>query len=179
MIQQPPSYNFLITRSHHRPNNNYKKKSLPSVLIDFTAMVLCELIPRTIQGGRSLPELLFFVQKITHQANINCRTLLVALIYLQRAKSHLPKRAVGSDDTAHRMFLGAILLASKFLQDSAWAATTTISNRMLYQICNGLFTIEEIFQLERAFLKLIQYNCWLDEKDLESFVLRHRQDFSI
>lgn len=33
MIQQPPSYNFLITRSHHRPNNNYKKKSLPSVLI--------------------------------------------------------------------------------------------------------------------------------------------------
>ncbi|CAO3662053.1 unnamed protein product [Rhizopus stolonifer] len=143
-------------------------------------MTLCELLPtrRTIKEGRSLPELLFFVQKITHQAEINCRTLLVALIYLQRAKSHLPRRAVGCDDTAHRMFLGALLLASKFLKDSAWT-TTTLTNRQLFHHCNGLFSMEEIYQLEKAFLKLIRYNCWLDDKDLNDFVLFHRQDFSI
>jgi hypothetical protein len=68
------------------------------VTIDFTAMMLCDLIPtRRLAKGRSLPELVFFVKKITHQANINCRTALVALIYLQRAKVALPKHAVGND----------------------------------------------------------------------------------
>ncbi|KAI9249547.1 cyclin domain-containing protein [Sporodiniella umbellata] len=143
-------------------------------------MTLCELLPtrRTLEGGRSLPELLFFVEKMTHQANINCRTLLVALIYLQRAKSHLPRRAVGCDHTAHRMFLGALLVASKFLKDSAWT-TDALTNRSLFRLCNGLFSMEDIYQLERAFLKLIRYNCWVDDKDLDHFVLTHRQDLLI
>lgn len=61
-------------------------------------MTLCDLIKtRKTNYRRFLPEFVFFVQKITHQANINVRTLLVALIYLQRAKLNLPKRAIGSD----------------------------------------------------------------------------------
>jgi hypothetical protein len=73
------------------------------VTIDFTAMMLCDLIPtRRLAKGRSLPELVFFVKKITHQANINCRTALVALIYLQRAKVALPKHAVGNDGKKER-----------------------------------------------------------------------------
>jgi len=69
-------------------------------MIDFTAMTLCDLIKTRNshhKKTRSLPEFVFFVQKVTHQANINVRTLLVALIYLKRAKSNLPKRAIGSD----------------------------------------------------------------------------------
>lgn len=62
-------------------------------------MTLCDLIKtrNNNKKTRSLPEFVFFVQKVTHQANINVRTLLVALIYLKRAKSNLPKRAIGSD----------------------------------------------------------------------------------
>ncbi|ORE10315.1 hypothetical protein BCV72DRAFT_247674 [Rhizopus microsporus var. microsporus] len=181
MIQQPPTFNFIITRPHNKPANTCTRKGPPSILIDFTAMTLCDLLPAHPKNAsirRSLPELVFFVQKVTHQADINCRTLLVALIYLQRAKSNLPKRAVGSDDTNHRMFLGALLLASKFLKDSAWT-THTLTNRRLYEICGGLFSMKEIYQLERAFLKLIQYNCWVDDQGLNQFVLKHRQDLSI
>ncbi|CAO0801586.1 unnamed protein product [Mucor circinelloides] len=183
MLQQPPpSYNFAITRPHQLPlpSKNIINR-IPSILIDFTAMTLCDLIKTRNshhKKTRSLPEFVFFVQKVTHQANINVRTLLVALIYLKRAKSNLPKRAIGSDDTNHRMFLGALLLASKFLKDTTWT-THTLSNRRIYEICGGLFSMEDVYQLERAFLKLIQYDCWVDDDTLNQFVELHRSDFSL
>ncbi|KAI8644922.1 hypothetical protein BD408DRAFT_412722 [Parasitella parasitica] len=183
MLQQPsPSYNFTITRSHQlpSPSKNASNSKIPSVLIDFTAMTLCDLIKTrsSSRKTRSLPEFVFFVQKVTHLANINVRTLLVALIYLKRAKSNLPKRAIGSDDTNHRMFLGALLLASKFLKDTTWT-THTLSNRRVYEICGGLFSMEDVYQLESAFLKLIQYDCWVDDDILNRFVELHRSDFSL
>lgn len=144
---------------------------------DFTAMTLCDLMP-TRPGRRSLPEYVFFVQKMTHLAQINARTLLIALIYLQRAKSNLPKRAVGSDDTNHRMFLGSLLVASKFLKDSSWT-TSTLTNRRVYEICGGLFSLQDVCQLERAFLNLISYDCFVDEDILNAFVEAHRSDFSL
>ena len=151
---------------------------LISAPIDFTAMTLCDLMP-TRPGRRSLPEFVFFVQKMTHLAQINARTLLVALIYLQRAKSNLPKRAVGSDDTNHRMFLGSLLVASKFLQDSSWSIATPLTNRRVYEICGGLFSLQDVCQLERAFLNLICYDCFVDEEILNQFVVSHRSDFSL
>lgn len=81
-------------------------------------------------------------------------------------------------DTNHRMFLGALLLASKFLKDTTWT-THTLSNRRIYEICGGLFSLEEVYKMERAFIKLIQYNCWVDEETLNNFVELHRTDFSI
>lgn len=81
-------------------------------------------------------------------------------------------------DTNHRMFLGALLLASKFLKDTTWA-THTLSNRRIYEICGGLFSMEDVYQLERAFLKLIQYDCWVDDDTLNQFVELHRSDFSL
>lgn len=183
------------------------------------AMTLCDLFPpRKISPRRRsslpnltmiMPELIYFIQKITFQAGINCRTALVALIYLNRAKRLLPNGAVGGHDTCHRMFLASILLASKFLRtdvnNNNNNITTTLStipptwshyysyyyhrgnntqgpltNRKLSEICGGgLFPLQEINQLERAFLKLIQYQCWVEEKDVQDFVLAHRVDFSL
>ncbi|KAI9256827.1 cyclin domain-containing protein [Helicostylum pulchrum] len=189
---------------------------LPSVIIDFMAMTLCDLIPpRKVSARRrqflpnlssiTMPELVYFIQKITFQAGINCRTALVGLIYLNRAKQLLPKGAVGGHDTCHRMFLASILLASKFLCTdsitikvlsnipSTWShyysfhhyqflnfSSGPLTNRKLSGICGeGLFPLDEINQLERAFLKLIQYQCWVDDKEIHNFVLKHRVDFSL
>ncbi|KAI8091259.1 cyclin domain-containing protein [Gilbertella persicaria] len=173
MLQNPPTFNF--TRRHHISQKPIY--SIPCILIDFTAMTLCDLIP-TRKKNRSLPEFVFFVQKVTHQAHIHVRTLLVALIYLKRAKSNLPKRAVGNDDTTHRMFLASLLLASKFLQDTTWTAHA-LSNRRVYEICGGLFSLQEINQFERGFLKLIQYDCYVDDQALHQFVESNRSDFSL
>jgi hypothetical protein len=69
------------------------------------AVTLCDLIPpkrqtrhrqsTTTTINMVMPELVYFIQKITFKAAINCRTALVALIYLGRAKSRLPRKAVG------------------------------------------------------------------------------------
>lgn len=48
------------------------------------------------RSRRPLPELIYFIHKITYHAGINCRTAIVALIYLERAKAAMPKNAVGS-----------------------------------------------------------------------------------
>lgn len=178
------------------------------------AMTICDLIPpRKLSARRrqslpnqsttTMPELVYFIQKITFQAGINCRTALVALIYLNRAKQLLPKGAVGGHDTCHRMFLASVLLASKFLCTdsittkilsnipSTWShyysfhhrysfGSGPLTNRKLSDICGGgLFPLQEINQLERAFLKLIQYQCWVNDKDVNNFVLKHRVDFSL
>ena len=113
-------------------------------------------------------------------------------------------------DTCHRMLLGALLLASKFLQDTEWAPTYThsnaitkaepellgaswaryygyansyyvgpITNRRLCDMCGGLFTLDDINMLERAFLKLIQHQCWVDEKDVYDYVEKHRVDLAL
>ncbi|KAI7850174.1 hypothetical protein BDC45DRAFT_253782 [Circinella umbellata] len=166
--------------------------------------------PTQSQPRRPVPELVYFIQKITYQAGINCRTALVALIYLERAKKHLPRNSVGSYDTCHRMLLGALLLASKFLEDTEWAPPYThsnaiskaepellgaswtryygyansyyvgpITNRRLCDMCGGLFSLDDINMLERAFLKLIQHQCWVDEKDVYEYVENHRVDLSL
>jgi hypothetical protein len=196
-------------------------------------MTVCDLIPPRKMSSRRrqslpinlsqqpiLPELVYFIQKITFQGGIDCRTALVALIYLNRAKSNLPKGAVGGHgtfimkikntkftnlitDTCHRMFLASILIASKFLRDnhcnkhiisipSTWShyysyyycsSTTTTSsiltNRHLANLCGGFFPLHEINQLERAFLKLLNYQCWVNDQDIQNFVLEHRVDFSL
>jgi hypothetical protein len=33
MIQQPPTFNFIITRPHNKPANTCTRKGLPSILI--------------------------------------------------------------------------------------------------------------------------------------------------
>lgn len=182
--------------------NASSSKPLPSVLIDFIAIALCEVIPfrmirrrslqqlnpqiQPIQQAQSqsrlrrLPELVYFIHKVTYQAGINCRTALVALILLDRAKSSLPKNAVSSYDTSHRLLLGALLTATKVLQGTMWApATPPLTNQRLCDICNGLFSLNDINQVERAFLKLIQYRCWVDDKDVNDYVIRHRSDFAL
>ncbi|KAF7730299.1 hypothetical protein EC973_002543 [Apophysomyces ossiformis] len=179
------------------------------------AMTVFDLIPpvasRRCQrpvGPYPMPELVYFIQKITFHAGINVRTALVALIYLNRAKEALPKNAVGGYDTCHRLFLASILLASKMLRDTTWCPSSNpnqwllssvpstwshyysfhsanvychsqLTNRRLCDMCGGLYTVEDINQLERAFLKLIQYRCWVDDQDVSDFVLKHRVDLSL
>ncbi|KAI8147086.1 hypothetical protein BJV82DRAFT_553004 [Fennellomyces sp. T-0311] len=232
MLQPPTTTVSTKAQQPSAPPETSRWRPLPSVLVDFMAITLCDIIPFRMQRRNSslrrssapsspaqqpyeqprrpIPELVYFIQKITFQAGINCRTALVALIYLERAKKSLPNNSVGSYDTCHRMLLGALLCASKFLQDTAWAPTYThsnavttadpallaaswaryygyantyyvgpITNRRLCDMCGGLFSLDDINMLERAFLKLIQYQLWVDDKDVHDYVLEHRVDLAL
>jgi hypothetical protein len=63
-----------------------------------------------------------------------------------------------------------------YLTTTAPAVALTTS-RQLTNICGGLFSLQEVNQLERAFLRLIGYHCWIDDQEIEQFVKDHRGDF--
>ncbi|RHZ86691.1 hypothetical protein Glove_46g73 [Diversispora epigaea] len=105
--------NNSIASSCHKP--------LPTALTDFIAESMCGILA-TCQAPQSqnwdyipLPELVFFVEKVTTKAKIDYHTAIVALILVSRLKKNLPKNALGEYDTCHRLFLSAILVASKDL----------------------------------------------------------------
>ncbi|ORX53102.1 hypothetical protein DM01DRAFT_1407876 [Hesseltinella vesiculosa] len=177
------NYDKAISRSDEPPTAKLSDP-LPSILTDFMAIMLCDMVPCRPRhdvlfqvNGQPLPELMYFIQMMTFGGEINCRTALVALIYLERAKLRLPSHAVGSPDTSHRLFLASLLLASKLLQGSTWT-TATLTKHRVYKLCRGLYSYREIESIERGFLKLIEYQCWVDDRDLHHFIMRHRSDLA-
>ncbi|CAO3631350.1 unnamed protein product [Cunninghamella blakesleeana] len=180
-------------------DNNYKP--LPSILIDFFAMTMCDLLPMRPIKQRTAPELMYFIQKITYHARISCHIAVVALIYIDRCKSALPKNAIGDQDTAHRIFLASLLVASKFLHGTKWGCTQQINNdddnnhdndmddniadedkpnwltnKRMVSICGNMYNIKQMNQLERSFLHVIHYQCWVDTIQVQHYLLKHRQE---
>lgn len=91
--------------------------NLPS---DFMAEVLNGILvtsepPSGTNWSFRLPELLLFIQRVLEGAKIEYNTTIVALILLSRLKQRLPKNAHGDYGTCHRLFLSAIVVATKNL----------------------------------------------------------------
>ncbi|KAI8388133.1 uncharacterized protein BYT42DRAFT_491942 [Radiomyces spectabilis] len=159
---------------YHSPSQPHVYRPLPSILVDFFALTLCDLLPTRSARPRTAPELLYFIQKITSQARISCHIAVAALIYIDRCKQNLPKNAIGDQDTAHRIAVASLLVASKFLHGTSWA-TCWLTNAQMAKIC-VIYTLDQINQLERSFLNLIKHKCWVDAAEIQAFLLKHRQD---
>ncbi|KAF1801820.1 hypothetical protein V8B55DRAFT_1474222 [Mucor lusitanicus] len=200
----------MITTTANKTNNIYLKgqqqqqqqqeqypyRPLPSVLTDFFAFKLCDLIPtRPLPAGskRTAPELVYFILKITSQARITCHIAVVALLYIERCKAALPKNAIGDQDTIHRIFVASLLVASKYLHGTCWGLSQNVvteeqqqksteetpvwlSNARMASICSRFYTLQEINQLELSFLNLIKYNCFVNPIEVQDYLVLHRQD---
>jgi hypothetical protein len=96
------------------------------------------------------------------RAEVTMPTLLVALVYVQRAKPHLH---IGLEQWAlERVFLGALIVASKFLNDS------TLKN-IHWSMCTGIFGKRDIGRIEREYLDVLNFELRVSEDD----VLSHHQ----
>ncbi|KAI8721960.1 hypothetical protein NCS52_00338800 [Fusarium sp. LHS14.1] len=138
--------------------------------------------PRTVRsedGG--LPTLEEFITQLVVSSNVQVPTLMSTLVYLGRLKSKLQPMARGLRCTAHRIFLAALILAAKYLNDSSpknkhWANYSHITT----DCYNFGFSRTEVNLMEKQLLFLLEWDLRITEedlyRDLDDFLepLRHK-----
>lgn len=120
----------------------------------------------TTLGGRGVLPLKTFIQETLRRSHASYSTLQVALFYLVKIKHRVPSfdftmeqpedtAAVRALQCGRRMFLSALILAAKYLQDRNYSARA-------WSKISGL-TTHEINQNEMTFLGAINYRLHVPE----------------
>ncbi|CAG8566018.1 3926_t:CDS:2 [Paraglomus brasilianum] len=171
-----------------------RKAAFVENLVDTAALIIDVVWSKfTVNPRARLIPMRVFLQQTLRRSRTSYSTLQTALFYLFRIKPQIEQRALkprgpptpcdkGSEDGGHntdpatcgrRMFLAALIIASKYLQDSNY------SNRAWSKI-SGL-PLAEINENEVIFLRLIDYKLFIAEdvfKRWSSLLLTHIQAIS-
>ncbi|EEB97370.1 hypothetical protein MPER_03324, partial [Moniliophthora perniciosa FA553] len=115
----------------------------------------------SIQIDRDTPAALWhlreFISRLVRYARIQVGTLLTTLIYFDRLRIKLDS-VQGGCDTRLRVFLATLVVACKYLNDSA----PKNSHWEKYALC---FPVSEINLMERQLLTLLDYDLRFDEEE--------------
>ncbi|KAF5680377.1 cyclin [Fusarium heterosporum] len=138
--------------------------------------------PRTVRSeDGALPSLEEFITQLVVSSNVQVPTLMSTLVYLGRLKSKLQPMARGLRCTAHRIFLAALILSAKYLNDSSpknkhWANYSHITTEGY----NFGFSRTEVNLMEKQLLFLLEWDLGISAndlyRDLDDFLepLRHK-----
>ncbi|KAI2628890.1 cyclin [Hypoxylon sp. NC1633] len=123
--------------------------------------------PKAIRCETGLPTLEEFIARLVRSSNVQVPTLMSTLVYLNRLKSRLQPVAKGMRCTTHRIFLAALILSAKYLNDSSpknkhWA---TYSHMNSDNYSFG-FSRTEVNLMEKQLLYLLDWDLRITEDDL-------------
>ncbi|KAI1810474.1 cyclin [Poronia punctata] len=118
-------------------------------------------------GDNSIPTLEEFIQQLVVSSNVLVPTLMSTLVYLTKLKSRLQPMAKGLRCTTHRIFLAALILAAKYLNDSSpknkhWARYSQVQT----DYHNFGFSRTEVNLMEKQLLFLLDWDLGITEEDL-------------
>jgi len=98
-----------------------------------------------------------FVWDVIRRAGVKMPVLLTTLVYINRAKPHLH---IETEDWAcERVFLGALMAASKFTNDS------TLRN-VHWALATGVFGKRDVNRIEREFLQVLAWQLQFTKEDI-------------
>lgn len=101
-----------------------------------------------------------FIHRLIEYLNVQTPTLMASLVYLNRLRNVLPGNAVGMETTRHRIFLAALILSAKLLNDSSPL------NKHWTKYTDGLMTNTEVNSAERELIGLLRWNLSVSEEEL-------------
>ncbi|PVU95242.1 hypothetical protein BB561_001953 [Smittium simulii] len=92
-----------------------------------------------------------FILNLIESSRVNMGTLLCTLVYLAKLKKTLPAGSQGQECTSHRIFLAALILAGKYLNDSS-------PKNKYWARYSGIFSLKEVNLMEKQFLDFLDLN---------------------
>ncbi|KAL5115908.1 PHO85 cyclin-1 [Pleosporales sp. CAS-2024a] len=113
-----------------------------------------------------LPSIEEFMTSLVERSHVHVSTLMTSLVYLSRLRSRLPPVAKGMKCTTHRIFLAALILAAKNLNDSSpknkhWARYTPVRGYEGFG-----FSVTEVNLMEKQLLFLLDWDLRINPEDL-------------
>jgi hypothetical protein len=97
------------------------------------------------------------VNNVLKRAEVEVPVILATLVYLNRAKPHLH---IALEEWANeRVFLGALIAASKYLNDSSL-------KNVHWAVCTGVFGKRDVGRIEREFLDVLDFELSITESDI-------------
>lgn len=112
---------------------------------------------RTISRTNKYSEFTQFVSDVIERAEVTVSDILVTLVYIKRARPYL---SVQTEEWAlHRVFLGALIVASKYTNDS------TLKN-IHWAMVTNTFGKRDIGRIEREFIDVLDWDLGVSEADL-------------
>lgn len=101
-----------------------------------------------------------FIHRLIEYSNVQTPTLMASLVYLNRLRNVLPGNAVGMETTRHRIFLAALILSAKSLNDSSPL------NKHWTKYTDGIMTNTEVNSAERELIGLLKWNLNVTDDEL-------------
>ncbi|RCK63408.1 PHO85 cyclin-2 [Candida viswanathii] len=101
-----------------------------------------------------------FIKNLIAYSNVQTPTLMATLVYLNKLRNLLPANAVGMETTRHRIFLSALIVAAKSLNDSSPL------NKHWTKYTDGLLDLDEVNLAERELINILEWNVTVKHEEL-------------
>ncbi|CAO3611386.1 unnamed protein product [Mucor fragilis] len=152
-------------------------RSSPEPLLSYMVSNIDDLVQcskeRRYYQHMLLPDLPTFIKLVYQKCHLTPTVLVIGLIYLERLKKNLPDQAQGEYDTPYKLFLAAMIVATKYIEDYASHAVS------IYRIVAPLYTSRELNEMERSFLGVLKFDLYVDISEMDRFVEEHQESLEL